>query len=59
MDERLRGSFGSQPADIDGEIFVVRSARGQFQDMEPAARVLQLATKPGSCLVVAFGEIRR
>lgn len=59
MDKRQRRSFGSQPTDIDGEIFVVRSARGQFQDMELAARVLQLATKPGSCFVVAFGEIRR
>ena len=35
----------SKPADIDTEITAGRTAGGQFQDMEPAARSLQVLTK--------------
>ena len=59
VDNSALGSYRSKPADVDTEAAVGRSAGGELQDVELAARLLYLGAKPGSRFFVVLGKVFR
>src|SRR5688572_16696124 len=59
MQKSVTGSGRSEPPDVDAERAARRTAGGQLQNMELAARFLNLCAKPGSRFLVVLGQVFR